>query len=148
MLKKIKSVLLSTYEDSEKKWMFISWYDDKKTLKVSQWVVETTKPIAELCDILYEWYIAPVQKEIRYVAIDVVSELIQLNDPSMVADYPPKEFGYFIIDQDDDTSWVLLPNTKWVADVKQVIYDMKQKYWIHWAIDIFVFRTESFVIAK
>ena len=148
MIKKIKSTLLNTYDESEQKWLFLSWFDKEKKMIWSQWVLQTTKPIVELIDILYEGYVAKDTKATRYVAVDVVSEIVQLNDPSKVADYPPKEFGYFIIDQEDDLSWVLLPNTKGVQDVKQVIYDMKQKYWIHGAIDIYAFRTESFIVAK
>jgi hypothetical protein len=76
------------------------------------------------------------------VVIDVVLELKQETDMSKLLALPVKENWVFIINNEDNKSWVVLPDTKWIADIKSALWLIKQKYWVNWNVLIYVFKTD------
>jgi len=148
MLEKIKKVLFKTYNSEEKKGVFLSWFDKEHTLLSSEWVVDTKKPLHETVDTVYKKAIVPHLKEVMYVACDIVSDIIEIREIKKVLDLSPKEFWFVVVDQDDDTSWVILPNTEWVSDAKSALSYIKKKYGIHGKVEIYAFRTERIIVSK
>ena len=148
MIEAIKKAIFTQFNPEEKKWVFLSWFDESKKLHVSQWVVDTDKPLREVVELLYNEHIKPWLKALQYISVDVVAEIIEIQDPNELREMSPEEFGLIIIDQEDDTTWVILPNTSWIVDMKWALYQIKQKYWIHWKADIAVFRTERIILSK
>lgn len=148
MLEKIKKVVFKTYNSEEKKGVFLSWFDKDHILLDSQGVVETEKSLHESLDTVYKAAIVPHIKEVMYVICDVVADIIEIHDLKKVLDLSPKEFWFVVVDQDDDVSWVILPNMAGVTDAKSALSYIKKKYGIHGKVEIYVFRTERIVISK
>ncbi len=146
MLEKIKKVLFESYGSEEEKGIFLSWYDDQQDLIISQWVVSSDMPLHELLDTIYT-EIESEMWDIIYVAVDIVSEIIQLSDSADILTKDPQEFGFAVIGE-NDTSWVILPGVAGVADAKHALYHVKKKYAIEWNVEVFVFRTERLVVSK
>ena len=148
MLKKIKEALFKIYNSEEKKGVFLSWFDKEHHLLTAEGIVETQKPLHETVDIVYKKAIVPHIKEVMYVACDIVSDIIEIHDIQKVLNLSPKEFGFVVVDQDDDVSGVILPNTAWVADAKSALSYIKKKYGIHGKVEIYAFRTERIIVGK
>ncbi len=148
MIEAIKKAVFKKFNPEEKKWAFLSWFSESKELLVSQWVVDTDRPLREILELLYEEHIEPGLKSLQFISIDIVAEMIEIQDPNELREMSPEEFGLVIIDQEDEKTWVILPNTSWVVDMKWALYQIKQKYWIHGKADIIVFRTERIILSK
>jgi len=146
MLDKIKKVLFESYGSDEEKWIFLSGYDDQQDLIISQWVLTSDLPVHELLDTIYEEIQSEIQ-DVIYVAIDIVSDIVQLEDSEDILHKDPQEFGFALV-WEDDMSGVILPGVAWVADAKHALYHVKKKYGIEWNAEVFVFRTERLVVSK
>ncbi len=148
MIKQVKEAVFKLYNAEELKGAFLSGFDTNHALVVSEGVLNTDKPLREVLDNVYNAHIAERLKDISYIVVDIVAEIIAIKNPEEIFAMNPQEFGFAIIDTEDDMSWVLLPNTSWVADSKSALYSLKQKYGIHGQVEMYVFRTERVVVAK
>lgn len=148
MLDRCKEQLFKVYNPEEKKGLFLSWFSADKKLLVSMGTVETKKPLRELVEVLYNWYIQPSLDQIRYLSIDIVTEVNSFPEAQQLFSLDPKVYWFIVEDLEDDNVGVILPNTAWVTDTKQVLYDLKKKYNIHGKAAISWFTTERIIIAK
>jgi len=148
MIEAIKKAVFKKFNPEEKKWAFLSWFDEAKNLQVSQWVVDTDRPLREILELLYAEHIEPWLKWLQFISVDVVAEIIEVQNPNELWEMSPEEFGLIIMDKEDEVTGVILPNTSWIVDMKWALYQIKQKYWIHWKADIAVFRTERIILSK
>lgn len=146
MLEKIKKVLFESYGSEEEKGIFLSGYDDQQDLIISQWVLTSDLPLHELLDTIYEEIKSEIDN-IVYVAVDIVSDIIQLEDSEDILHKDPQEFGFALV-WEDDLSGVILPGVAGVADAKHALYHVKKKYGIEWNAEVFVFRTDRLVVSK
>lgn len=146
MLEKIKKVLFESYGSDEQKGIFLSAFDKNQELIMSEWVLTSDMPLHELTDSIYD-EISPEEKRIVYVAIDIVSEIIQLEATDDILAKDPEEFGFALL-WDNDASGVILPWVVGVADAKHALYHVKKKYGIEWNVEVFVFRTERILVSK
>ena len=146
MLEKIKKALFEIYGSEEQKWIFLSCFGKEKSLIISQWVLTTDSTLHEVIDLIYDELIDEMQDSV-YVVCDVVSEIIQLESSEDILEKDPQEFGFSLVDT-HGKSGVMLPAVEWVADAKQVLYNIKKKYWLEWNVEVYVFRTERVVVAK
>ncbi len=148
MLDRCKEVLFKTYNAEEKKWIFISGFNEAKKLIVSQWIVDTDAPLRENIETIYTNHIAKNLDMIDYIVIDVVTEIVSFPDANTIFTLDPKVYGLIIEDLEDDNVGIILPNIAWVTDMKQVVYDLKKKYGIHGKATISWFTTSRILIAK
>ena len=148
MLDRIKNTIFEKFWSEEKKWVFFSGYDSAKNLLFSHGVVHTDKSLRNVLEDVYKTHVQARLDEARYLAIDVMLDIIEITNQDDIRDLSPKEFGFLVVDKEDETTGIMLPNTTWVDDVKTVLYTIKQKYGIHGKVTIYAFRTERFVVAK
>lgn len=148
MLETIRKKLYETYSPDEKKWVFLSCFNESKQLLFSHGIVNADQALRITLESLYQTYVADYLGEISYIAVDVVAEIIEVVDPKDLPTFSPEEFGFAILDLEDDKSWVILPNTSGADDVKAVLFDLKQKYGIHGRAEIYAFRTQRILFAK
>lgn len=148
MLDKIKTAVFAEYRDEEVKGVFMSWFSEKQILVVSNGTLVTDKPLHETLDIVYTATIEEESKKIRYVACDVVTDVLEITNLQDVLAMSPVEYGFVIVDKEDDISGVILPNTAGVADAKSALAYLKKKYGIHGDVEIYAFRTNRIVITK
>lgn len=148
MLERIKTAIFASYNAEERKGIFFSWFDAQKWLVFSDGVVHTDAPLHELIERVFTQSVQWRLDEIRYLAADIISEIIEIKNQEDIWSMSPKEFWFLVVDVEDDNSGVMLPNMSGVDDVKTVLYNIKQKYGIHGKVEIYVFRTERFIVAK
>ena len=104
MLEKIKKAIFAMFNSEEKKGVFLSGFDAEHGLVTSHGVVTTDKPLHEVIDAVYSNHLKPLLKEVRYVACDVISEVIQIHAIQDLLDKSPEEYGFLIIDTEDAIS--------------------------------------------
>ncbi len=148
MLDRCKEVLFKTYNAEEKKWLFLSGFDENKKLIISQWIVDTDMPLRESIEQVYNKEIAPILPKLRYIVMDVVNEIISFPDAQKLLALDPKVYWIVIEDLEDDNIGIILPNIAWVTDMKQVLFDLKKKYWINGKAAISWFTTTRIVVTK
>lgn len=145
MIEKIKSELFKKYKNDDVKWLFFSLFDTKNNLLFSNGVFKTDKPMDKLIDTLYYWLMDKVSW-VKSVVIDVVLSYAQETDLAKLLWYDIKTNWFCLIAINDQKTWVLLPDTKWINDVKQALWYIKQKNWISWNVEIYSFKTDRIVI--
>jgi len=145
MLDKIKAKLFENYKHDDVKWMFFSLFDKNNNLIISNWVFQTDKNISDLTDVIYNGLLSK-QSNGKTIVVDIIIESRQENDINKILSLSPKEYWFFLINNEDKKSWVILPNMKWVQDTRSALSLIKQKFWLGWNVLIHVFKTNRIVI--
>ena len=140
MLEKIKSKLLEFYNKEDKIWLFFSIFDKNNKLLISNWVLTTDKPIVELIEILYH-AILEKQTWAHTIAIDIIKEIKQEPDIQKILSLNTKDYWIFAMNKENNTSWVILPNTAWINDSKTALWVLKEKYKLSWNVEVYSFTS-------
>ncbi len=146
MIEKIKSELFKKYKNDEKRGMFFSLFDAKNNLLFSNGVLKTDKSMDKLVDTLYYGLMDKISW-VKNIVVDVVLSYQQETDLNKLLSYSIKGFWFCLISLNDQKTWVILPDTKWILDVKQALGYIKQKNWISWNLEIYSFKTDRIVIS-
>ncbi len=146
MLEKIKSELAKNCKPEEKKWLFFSLFDKEGKILASHGTVETDKTINELTDLIYNGLLVKHEPTTKTIVIDIIQSYIQETDINKLLSLPTKDYGLFLVNTEEKKSWAILPNTKWVNDVKSALTLIKQKYGISGNVSMYSFRTERVTI--
>lgn len=146
MLEQIKKELAKHTKATEKKWLFFSLFDVNGKVLASHGTVETDKTINELTDLIYNGLLAKHEHTTKTVVIDIIASYIQETDVNKLLTLPTKDYGVFLINNETKKSWAILPNTKWVNDIKTALTLIKQKYGISGNVSMYSFRTERITI--
>lgn len=143
MLETIKENIFKKYKKEDQHWLFFSLFDKDGNLLSSTGVLETDKPLWELIDIIHAGLLDK-EKGAVSVAVDVVTTVTQESDMAKLLALPTKDYGIFLINNELQKSGVILPNIKWVSDIKTALGLIKQKYEVSGNVMIYVFQTERF----
>jgi len=141
MLEKIKTKLFEKYKKEDNKWLFFSLFDKDGNLLTSSGVLQTDKNMWDLVEIISAG-ILDKEKWAVSAAIDVVLEVSQESDMQKLLTISTKDYGVFLINNETQKSWIILPNIKGVNDVKTALGLIKQKYQVAGNVLIYVFKTE------
>lgn len=145
MLEKIKSEILKKYKATDIKGMFFSVFSNTWDLLMSNGVADTDKTITELCEIIYNWLIQK-QKNIQTIAVDIVEDFQKQDDVNKILTLDPQTFGIFIINRETKKSWLILPGTSWVKDMRSALTFIKKKFEIEWSVEIYSFKTNRVIV--
>lgn len=149
MLEQIKRKLFEKYKTTETKWIYLSVFDVSGKMLFSRWVLMTDKTMDKLIENLYyamiEWKYK--LEEIKIVLIDVVWQIIE-STPEDIMNSSPKEYWFCMISIDKDKVWTILPDMIWVADSKNALFLMKNKFWIEGKVMIYKFKSERISITN
>lgn len=146
MLEQIKTELTKHYKPEDKKGLFFSLYDTQGKLLASHGSIESDKNIYQLTDFIYNGFLAKYEQTTKTVVIDIIQSYIQETDVNKLLSLPTKDYGIFLMNTETKTSGIILPNTKWVNDIKTALTLIKQKYWISGNVSMYSFRTERITI--
>lgn len=146
MLEQIKTTLTKHCKPEEKKWLFFSLFDINGKLLASNGVVETDKNTQELTDLIYNNLLIKHDHTTKTIVIDIIQSYIQETDVNKLLALPTKDYGIFLVNNETKKSWVILPNTKGVNDIKSALTTIKQKYGISGNVSMYSFRTERITI--
>ena len=129
-------------------WVFLSSFDIRKKLIESQGVVHTDQRVEDTMNSIRQEFFEKDLKNIKAVAVDIITDTVEIHDLSTLWTYDPQEFGFIMIDTDDDLSGVILPRTQWITDAKHALRAMKKKYGLHGKVEVIAFRTQRSIVAK
>ena len=145
MLEQIKKTLTTRYTLDDTKGVFISVFDKKGNLLTSQWVLHTDKNLWSVVEKLYKGFAEDMIKKIWLITIDIVTSLFEETNISKIPMTSVKQYGFYVIDG-SNKSGVVLPNTKWIADAKNALFVLKQKYGISGKVKVFLFTTDRMIV--
>lgn len=145
MLEQIKKTLTTRYKLDDTKGVFLSVFDKKGNLLTSQGVLHTDKTLDSVVEKLYKGFAEDMLKNIGLITIDIVTSLFEETNISKIPTTSVKQYGFYVIDG-NNKSGVVLPNTKWVADAKNALFVLKQKYGISGKVKVFLFTTDRMIV--
>lgn len=143
MLEQIKTQLSQSINLQSKTWVFFSAFDAQWGLLASNGVIKTDRTLDNILQSFYTWIIKRIELQIKSIIFDVVEEVRLQNDPNVLMKLPLDQYGIFLVEWDGQNSWVLLPNTKWISNIKQALQAIKQKYNLNNQVSVFVFKTKK-----
>lgn len=148
MLPAILKTIYSKYQATDTNGIFLSGYDKDGKILISQGILEPGKTIEDTTKQLYDTYLQPL-KQIDLVIIDVVKNIVEQKEYTVVLNLDPHDYGLIIkmIDPDDHI-WVLLPGTAEVADMAHAIYAIKQKYNLTGDVILYTFQTDRLAYTR
>lgn len=144
MLEKIKEAIFQKYKKDEIRWMFLSIFDDKNSLISSNGVFYTDKSLEELITTLYHGLIEK-HKNISNIVVDIILDIIDVTSPEEIKTISIKDFGILLINE--NKTWILLPNTKWVNNIQEWLKVIQEKNWVSGDVQVKKFTTDRFSIA-
>ena len=145
MLEQIKKTLTTRYKLDDTKGVFLSVFNKKWDLLTSQGVLHTDKTLDSVIEKLYKGFAEDMLKNIWLMTIDVVTSLFEETNISKIPTTSVKQYGFYVIDG-NNKSGVILPNTKWIADAKNALFVLKQKYGISGKVKVFLFTTDRMIV--
>ncbi len=149
MLKSILNKIKEKYSLEEKKGIFVSVFDKNWKLLLSKWIVFSDKDIKTQLEWLYNWFLKDIEKKIKYIVIDIVRNIVQLNNTDDILSTNIKKYGIVIVWVDKDEAGVILPDMEGVADIKNALYLIKKKFDItDKKVIIYRFDTDRIVISN
>lgn len=146
MIEKIKAELFKKYKNDEIRGLFFSLFDNSNNILFSNGVIKTDKTMDKLIDTLYYWLMDKISW-VKIIVVDVVLSYVQETDLQKLLTYSIKDYWFCLISIVDQKTWIVLPDTKWISDVKQALGYIKQKNWISWNVEIYSFKTDRVVLS-
>ena len=109
--------------------------------------MQTDKNINDLVEIIYAG-ILDKEKTTSTVVLDVVTEIMPESDIQKLMALSTKDYGLFLINNEDKKSGVVLPDTKGINDITMALGMIKQKYGVTGNVLIYAFKTDRLVISQ
>jgi len=146
MLERIKKMVLASYDSKQSKWVFFSVFGKDGLLLLSNGVIQSDKTLENTIDTIYHGLVEKQEKLVGKVIVDIVIDVKQETDMKKIMDTSLEKNGLFITAVEGNKSWLLLPNTSWVTDIKSALAVLQKKNAIEWNVLIHIFQTERFEI--
>lgn len=143
MLEKIKEAIFKRYKKTDNKWLFISAFDDKNTLLMSNGVISSDKELEQLIETIYHGLVEK-HKNISNILIDIITETQKVTNIKEVQTISLKEF--WLVLNTGTKAWILLPDTTWIIDISSALKTIKEKNWLEWNANITKFKTDRFSV--
>lgn len=109
-------------------------------------MIEVDKSLDQIIDIFYHSFFSQLEDQIKLIVVDVVTHLEELYDYGVINKIDWTKNGVAVQQLEGELWWVILPNTEWVADVKQLFSLIKKKNNLNGNIKVFLFQTQRIVV--
>jgi len=124
-LDEIKEKIKNETKLDEKKWIVATGIKNDK-LVFEKWIIFTDKTIEDNVSILYKKYIS--KSDIDTLLIDIVQDVNEIKSSDELTQIDFKTQWIFIWDEKYNEKWMfILPDTKWIETISQVIKIAKKK---------------------
>ncbi len=147
MIDKIKQIIAEQISLTEPNGIFISWFDDKDNLILSNWVLTTDKPLSKVIEMIYHGLIESHGNTIKKLICDIILETKLISTIEEIGIIDIHTQWICISTTDKSKSWVLLPWTTWIHSIQDALEKIKQKNHIEGNVIIYSFRTKRITIA-
>ena len=146
MIEKIKKLIYSEHKPDEKIWLFFSLFDEKWNLLISNGVLTTDKTLEELINLLYNWIIKKEEPKTKHIIINMIKEIIPQKEINSFLNMDPKLNWVILSETSWNKTWIMLPNIKWIDNMKQAIAGIKAKYQLQWDVTISTFTVDELIL--
>ncbi len=146
MLDLLKTEVAKKHKLLANKWVFFSFFNKDAKLTFSKGMVEVDKSLGQVIDIFYHNFFAKLETDVKLIVIDVVTHLEELYSYDILNNIDFTKNGVAVQELDGDTGAVILPNTEWIADIKQLFSVLKKKNNLNGNIKVFLFQTDRIVV--
>lgn len=146
MLDLLKTEVAKKHKLLANKWVFFSFFDKDAKLIFSKGMVEVDKSLGQVIDIFYHNFFAKLESDVKLIVIDVVTHLEELYSYAILNSIDFTKNGVAVQELDGDTGAVILPNTEWIADIKQLFSVLKKKNNLNGNIKVYLFQTDRMVV--
>lgn len=147
MLEEIKTQISQNQSLDEKKWIFFSCFDKDKNLLSSHGVLVTNKSLWTVIDMIYHGIIEPQKNDILSIICDIVSEVKVLTTMDEINKVDIAQSGISVSTLDYTKSWVILPQTKGIISLGQMLQIIKEKNHIEGNVIIHSFQSQKIKIS-
>lgn len=142
MLEEIKVKMFEKYKTDEKIGLFFSLFNDKNELLASNGVITTDKPLEALISLLYHG-IVDKYPTCKHILAEVPVNITLQEDPNKLFSLSVAEYGICLISPTENKSWVLLPGTHGVFDMKSALSLVQKKFGLTGNVQIYTFTTDK-----
>lgn len=95
MLEKIKEIVFSKYSKTDIKGLFISVFDEKNDMLMSNGVAYTDKPLEQLIETLFHWLVEK-HNNIGHIIVDIVTDIQKIIDLNEIPNISLQEYGLIL----------------------------------------------------
>lgn len=109
-------------------------------------MVEADKSLGQIIDIFYHNFFSKIEDDTTLIVVDVVIHLEELYSYDVLNSIDFMKNGVAVQELDGDMGAVILPNTEWIADIKQLFSVLKKKNNLNGNIKVYLFQTDRIVV--
>lgn len=146
MIDVIKQTVAQYVPLTEANWIFISAFDDKNILVLSNGVIATDKPISKVIEMIYHGLIESHGNKIKKIICDIVINTKIISTIEEIGKIDITTQWICISTTDKSKSGVLLPWTSGINSIQDALEMVKQKNHIEWNVIIYSFDSKKATI--
>ena len=146
MIDVIKQTVAQYVPLTEANWIFISAFDDKDLLLLSNGVIATDKPISKVIEMIYHGLMESHGNKIKKIICDIVTDTKLISTIEEIGKIDIHTQGICISTTDKSKSGILLPWTAGTSSIQDALEVVKQKNHIEWNVIIYSFTSQRTTI--
>ncbi len=145
MIDKIKEQVAKIYNLDESKGIFMSAFDEKNNLILSNGVLTTDKSLNKVIEMIYHGLIEK-NSNTKKIICDIVTTVESKTTLEEINTINLSIYGLCIQAIDNSKSGVLLPWTIGINNIQEAFSTIKKKNSIEWNVNIYSFTTQRLEI--
>lgn len=147
-IENIQKELNESYDISWKWGIVISWFENKNTLSFCNGILFSDKKISSNLQRIYTDYILQYKKT-KILVIDIITSIQDIKNIEDIQKIDLLNEWIFIWDTKDDKWSFILPNTKWVDNIKKTLDIIKSKIkFSSKQVNIYKFSTKRYTFTQ
>lgn len=145
MIEKIKQEIAKLYNLEDHKGIFMSGFDEKNNLILSNGVLTTDKPLDKVIEMIYHGLIEK-HTDTKKIICDIITTIESKTTLEEINSINLSVQGLCIQTIDNSKSGVLLPWTIWIYNIQDAFALIKKKNNIEGNVNIYSFSTQRLEI--
>jgi len=147
-IESIKKALNESYDISWKWGIVVSWFENENTLNFCNGIIFSDEKISLNLQKIYTNYILR-NKKVKILVIDIVTSIQEIKSVEEIKKIDLLNEWIFIWDVKNDNGSFILPNTKWIDNIKKALDTIKTKIkFSSKKVNIYKFNTKRYTLVN
>jgi len=147
-IESIKKALNESYDISWKWGIVVSWFEDENTLNFCNGIIFSDEKISLNLQKIYTNYILR-NKKVKILVIDIITSIQEIKSVEEIKKIDLLNEWIFIWDIKNDNGSFILPNTKWIDNIKKALDTIKNKVkFSSKKVNIYKFSTKRYTLVN
>lgn len=146
MIDIIKQTVSQYVSLSEPNGIFISGFDSKDSLLLSNGVIATDKPLSKVIEMIYHGLVESHGNSVKKIICDILIDTQLISTIEEIGKIDIHTQGICVSTTDKSKSGILLPGTLGVNSIQEALEKVKQKNNIDGNVIIYTFHTKRATI--